>query len=276
MSTSLLLDQHPLSPYAQKVRILLREKGLAFECRTPDGLGSGADNPDFVQRNPRFEVPALTHNGATIFDSTIILEYIEECFPTPPMMPAGAVAKARMRMIEEVCDTHYEAINWGLGELRFFGRGDEGMRQTLYAVAVEQVGQMHAWLQTLLGDESWLSGASFGWGDLCALPYVTMSSMFGLPPAAGSRLEAWLERGMKRASVAETVAEALAVIPIMETRTEAVKLGGFKRHYRDHRLEWMIRSGGLQVVLDGLANDNIRFTDLARFAAWKEEPSTGS
>jgi hypothetical protein len=36
----------------------------------------------------------------------------------------------------------------------------------------------------------------------------------------------------------------------------------------------MIRSGGLQVVLDGLASDNIRFTDLARFASWKGEPST--
>ena len=274
MNALLLLDQHPLSPYAQKVRILLREKGLSFECRTPDGLGSGVDNPEFVQLNPRFEVPALTHNGATIFDSTIILEYLEECFPSPPMMPVSPLARARMRMIEEVCDTHYEAINWGLGELRFFGRGGDSLGPDLYAAAVEQVGQMHAWLQTLLGNEPWLTGASFGWGDLCALPYVTMSRMFGIPPPAGSRLEAWLERSMKRASVAQTVEEALAVIPIMETRAQAVKLGGFKRHYRDHRLEWMIRSGGLQVVLDGLASDNIRFTDLARFAVWKGEPST--
>jgi len=33
-----------------------------------------------------------------------------------------------------------------------------------------------------------------------------------------------------------------------------------KREYRDHRLEWMIRSGGIEVVLDGLAKDNIRFS----------------
>jgi len=38
-----------------------------------------------------------------------------------------------------------------------------------------------------------------------------------------------------------------------------IKTGAFKRQYRDHRLEWMIRSGGLQVVLDGLKQDNIRF-----------------
>jgi hypothetical protein len=36
--------------------------------------------------------------------------------------------------------------------------------------------------------------------------------------------------------------------------------GLFKREYRDYRLEWMIKSGGLEVVLDGLAKDNIRFT----------------
>ncbi len=39
----------------------------------------------------------------------------------------------------------------------------------------------------------------------------------------------------------------------------AVQSGLFKREYRDHRLEWMIRSGGIDVVLEGLRNDNIGF-----------------
>ena len=78
--TPILLNEHPLSPYAQKIRILLREKGLAFEYQTPDAIGSGGDNPTLAQLNPRFEVPSLTHDGITIFDSTIILEYLEERF----------------------------------------------------------------------------------------------------------------------------------------------------------------------------------------------------
>jgi glutathione S-transferase/RNA polymerase-associated protein len=41
---------------------------------------------------------------------------------------------------------------------------------------------------------------------------------------------------------------------------ELVAKGLFKREYRDHRLEWMIKSGGLQVVLEGLERQNIRFT----------------
>ena len=41
----------------------------------------------------------------------------------------------------------------------------------------------------------------------------------------------------------------------------AVKSGLFKREYRDHRLEWMIRSGGLDVVLEGIKDNNIRFSN---------------
>ena len=41
---------------------------------------------------------------------------------------------------------------------------------------------------------------------------------------------------------------------------QLIASGQFKREYRDHRLEWMIKTGGLQVVLDGLAKDNIRFS----------------
>lgn len=266
MPSPIVLYEHPLSPYAQKIRILLREKGLAFTATTPDAIGTGGDNPTLAQLNPRFEVPSLSHDGNTIFDSTIILEYLEETFPEPAMMPSAPPERARMRMIEEVCDTHWEAINWGLGEVRFFGRGGAELGPTLRAAGVEQAGHMHAWLDHLLGEREWLTGPSFGWGDLSALPYVTMTSMFGIEPPVGSRLADWLARGRARPSVAATVEEALATIPAMENVAQWLNAGVFKRQFRDHRLEWMIRSGGMQVVLDGLKADNIRFTDLSRFA----------
>jgi glutathione S-transferase len=260
MTDSIVLYEHPLSPYAQKIRILLREKGLPFEARMP-----GAGDPALGQVSPRLEVPALAHDGHVLFDSTIILEYLEETFPDPPMMPAAPVERARARTIEEVCDTHWEAINWGLGEIRFFRRGGDAVGPTLRAAAEEQVGHMHAWLGALLGGAEWLAGDRFGWGDLAALPYVTMSSMFGCEPPAGSALAAWLARGRARPSVAKTVDEALETIPGMEGLAQVLAAGAFKRQFRDHRLEWMIRSGGLQVVLDGLAADDIRFTDLSGF-----------
>jgi glutathione S-transferase/RNA polymerase-associated protein len=56
---TIALYEHPLSPYAQKIRILLREKNLPFESRLPRRLGRGADNPELAELNPRLEVPAL-------------------------------------------------------------------------------------------------------------------------------------------------------------------------------------------------------------------------
>jgi hypothetical protein len=126
---------------------------------------------------------------------------------------------------------------------------------------------MHAWLEAQLDGRDWLNGEGFGWGDLAAVSYVTMSSMFGTDPDPGSALGRWLERARARPSVAHTVEEALATIPFMETLSDLVSSGAFVRHYRDHRLEWMVRSGGLQVVVEGLADHTIRFTDTARFSA---------
>ena len=53
------LYDHPLSPYAQKVKIALREKGLAYEAPMPGGLGAGGAQGAFVEASPRAEVPAL-------------------------------------------------------------------------------------------------------------------------------------------------------------------------------------------------------------------------
>ena len=50
----------------------------------------------------------------------------------------------------------------------------------------------------------------------------------------------------------------------MNAVADAVKGGTFKREYRDHRLEWMIRSGGLDVVIEGLRAENIRFSNELR------------
>ena len=90
----MLLYEHPLSSYAQKVKIALREKGLKFDVETPQGLGSGKSTGPFADSSPRMEVPALIDGDARIFDSTIILEYIEDKWPTPALLPViGRVAK---------------------------------------------------------------------------------------------------------------------------------------------------------------------------------------
>ncbi len=256
------LYDHPLSPYAQKVKISLREKGVEFEASLPGGLGAGGAAGEFLQANPRAEVPALVDGDVAIFDSTIILEYIEDRWPTPPMLPPTPAERARVRMLEEVMDTHYEAINWGISELRWFRRAEGDQAAMLEETAGRQTQGFFAWLERQLGDRQWFNGDAFGWGDLCVVPYVNGSTGHGHAPPAGSKLADWLARANARPSVAAARDEAAdsARGSAMPNVAELVEKGLFKREYRDHRLEWMIKSGGVDVVLRGLKRDNIRFT----------------
>ncbi|MBL6750308.1 MAG: glutathione S-transferase family protein [Nevskia sp.] len=257
----MILFEHPLSPYAQKVKIALREKGLPFELRLPDGLGSGSGyQADFTGSSPRAEVPALIDGGVRVFDSTIILEYLEDKWPEPALLPDDPAGRARARMIEDAMDTHYEAINWGLIELQFMGRAKGALAEQLAATAARQAAAWHRWLGGQLGDAPWFGGERFGWADLSVIPYLNGSVSFGIPPAPGSKLAQWLARANARPAVAQTAREAADSIPTLVGLDQLIAQGLFKREYRDHRLEWMIKSGGLQVVLDGLAQDNIRFT----------------
>ncbi|MGE4341381.1 MAG: glutathione S-transferase family protein [Pigmentiphaga sp.] len=261
----IVLIEHPRSPYAQKVRILLREKGLSFTTELPAGLGSGVLNDELRRLNPRLEVPMLRVGDARLFDSSIILAFLEETYPAPALMPAEPAARARARMIEEVCDTHWEAMNWGLGEVDLWHRGGETLGPVLHAAAERDAHALYRWLGQQLGDAAWLSGDRFGWADVCAAPFIATTVRFGLCPEPGSNVAKWFDRVKTRPAVRDTIAEAAALHHVMPELVTAMENGAFKRQYRDHRLEWMIRAGGMQVVLDGLAKNNIRFTDLGLF-----------
>ncbi len=254
------LFEHPLSPYAQKVKIALREKGVPFSAALPDGLGAGASGGDFAKANPRGEVPVLIEGETHIFDSTIILEYVENRFPEPALLPASAGERARVRMLEEVMDTHYEPLNWAVAEINWFGRATGAKADELKATVARQTAGFVAWLSGQLGDRPWFNGEAFGWGDLCVVPFVAASAGFGNGPATGSSLAGWLERAVARPSVAETLSEATGFDIGATNIAGLLAQGLFRREYRDHRLEWMIKSGGVQIVLDGLAANNIRFT----------------
>ena len=253
------LYEHPLSPYAQKIKIALREKGVDFELALPGGLGAGGAAGEFVAANPRAEVPVLIDGETAVFDSTIILEYVEDRWPTPALLPASAAERARVRMIEEIMDTHFEAINWAMGEINWFQRATGELAQTLSANAARQTQGFFSWLERQLGERAWFNGETFGWGDLSVAPYVGTAISVGHAPAAGSKLAAWVERAFARPAVAQTIKESRAFNRGDVDVADLVARGLFKREYRDHRLEWMIKSGGVEVVLKGLEAGNIRF-----------------
>ncbi|HYL59921.1 MAG TPA: glutathione S-transferase family protein [Candidatus Acidoferrales bacterium] len=252
------LYEHPFSPYVQKVKIALYEKNVPFEVEIPNAF-SGAPT-DFANTNPRLEVPALVDDGFAIFDSTIILDYIEEKWPAPAMLPASPRERARVRMIEDVCDTYYEAINWGLMEIRAWKRVTGDLAKQIERRAAAQTSAVHSWLERELGSASYFNGASFGYGDLSVYPHVNGSVVSEHGPKAGSKLAAWLARAEERPSVRKTIEATRQFAGSMDALPQALASGTFTRQYRDHRLEWMMRSGGVEVVLDGLKKKTIRFS----------------
>ena len=255
----MLLYEHPGSPYAQKIKIALREKGVAFEVELPATLGTGRTDDPFGATNPRAEVPVLVDGEISIFDSTIIMEYIEERWPDPPLLPRTPEARAAARTTEDVCDTQYEAVNWGLGEMRWFRRATGALAETLRAAAIQQTNVLQDWLAARLGTDLWFGGATFGWADAAVAPMVNGSVYYGLGPPPGSPLANWFQRLRERPSVATTFAEFEASRAGMAALVDLYAASGRQREYRDHRLEWMVKSGGIEVVLAGLRDGNIRF-----------------
>lgn len=256
----MLLYEHPLSSYAQKVKIALREKGLDFTAELPEDFGTGRRDGPFAEANPRAEVPVLVDGDVTLFESTVILEYVEERWPEPPLLPRDPAARARARLTEEVCDTQYEAVNWGFGEVLWFRRATGDLADQLKARAAHQSAEIQAWLTERLGAADWFGGDRFGWADAAAAPMVNRSVHYGLGPDEGSPLARWHARVAERPSVAATFAEFDAAAARMAAASGHYTTGGRRREYRDHRLEWMVRSGGVEVVLAGLRDGNIRFS----------------
>jgi glutathione S-transferase len=258
----IILYEHPLSPYAQKCKIALGEKGIAFEAKVPQAFGTGATGDQgFIAQNPRHEVPALVDGDLRIFDSTIILEYLEDKWPEPPLLPKDPAERARLRMLEDVMDTQYEAINWGIMEILGFRRASGALREQLLGRAAEQTAKLQGWLEHKLDGRAWFSGERFGWGDAAVAPHINISVDNGHPPKAGSRLADWLARANARPSVAACQDAARAILNLKLDFSRVLESGMFRRQYRDHRLEWMMRSGGLPIVLEGLEKKTIRFSN---------------
>ncbi|MBI1394888.1 MAG: glutathione S-transferase family protein [Betaproteobacteria bacterium] len=259
------LYQHPMSAYVMKVRIALAEKGLAYEAVLPSGLADGTTAGEFVEASPRAEIPALVDDdGTEVFDSTIILEYIEDKWPEPPLLPRAPAARARCRMIEDVMDTHYEPNNWGTMEVVKARRATGELADRLVEFGRRNIAQLQEWLDAQLGEHDWFTGEQFGWADLSVVPCVARSTVaygYGIERPG---LRTWFDRVMARPSVRKAVdemAQAYAALPDLPQLIAERKL---KRQYRDHRLEWMIAGGGLSVVADGVADGTIRFSRLPR------------
>src|SRR5262250_1630346 len=97
----------PLSLFSRKVEIALREKGLAFDREMvafTQAKGYQPKHPAVLAANPKRQVPVLIDGDLTLFDSTLIFEYLEDAYPATPLFPREAKDRARCRLLELTAD----------------------------------------------------------------------------------------------------------------------------------------------------------------------------
>jgi RNA polymerase-associated protein len=93
--------------HCHRVRIVLAEKGINFEALEVD-----ASNPpeDLLELNPYGVVPTLVDRDLVLYDSQVIMEYLDERFPHPPLMPVDPVSRAQSRMTLRRIQKDWDAL----------------------------------------------------------------------------------------------------------------------------------------------------------------------
>ena len=105
---NLVLHTYWRSSAAWRVRTVLGLKGLAWDAVPHDLRINAQQAPDYIACNPQGLVPALEIDGAVLTQSLAIIEYLEERFPQPPVLPVDPLERARVRAfaLAIACDIH--------------------------------------------------------------------------------------------------------------------------------------------------------------------------
>lgn len=168
--------------------------------------------PDFLRYSPRPQVPVRVEREdaaeTVVFKSRIIQEYLDDRFPRHPLLPKSPAARA----LEDICDTYFDAITWGLIEIRFFGRAPGELAAQLAARAAEQLQQLYGFLTRYLGAGDFFHETQFGSAELAVFRFMACAELHGPQPTPGSQLAAWFQRVRARDSDHKTLAAAQAVL----------------------------------------------------------------
>lgn len=188
----------PGCPFVQRATVLLLEKKVVFEVKVIDPR----NKPDwFLKISPFARVPVLVADGTPIFESSAIIEYLEETHPDPPLYPKDPILRARDR-------------GWlsGAPEELYKPLGTMVMQPDQAAAAKALLDTRLRRLDEELGDHEWLSfsGTRFGMADVATVPCISRLPIYervGLysPPTGLQRLDAWRERLCARESVARSL-----------------------------------------------------------------------
>jgi glutathione S-transferase len=175
-------------PYCARVRILLAEKGVEVDVVEIDL----SDRPAWLyEKNVTGRVPVLEEDGRPLPESAVIMEFLEERYPEPPLLPPDPADRAYVRLLlfrdHDLTDPYYA-----------FRRGEEG--------AAEQLDAALAGVDAVLGERPYLAGAEYGLADIAYVPWLLRArDMLGVGLDGFPSLLDWLARLEERPAVAGEV-----------------------------------------------------------------------
>ena len=220
------------STCSQKVRLVLHEKGLEFTDHRLKLFAGDQLTDAYLKINPNGVVPALVHDGVTIIESSVIVEYLDEVFAEVKLSPGDPPGRARMRIWQRFIDEvptpavrypsynqafvkHYSEMSEEKFEriaaakpLRkhFFRKfAGTGFGQETLDEAEERVSFTVARMDASLADGPWLVGDRITLADFCLFPLIDRADDLGLGAlwAARPAVIDWCERMRARPSYAK-------------------------------------------------------------------------
>lgn len=225
---------------AIKARLTLAEKGLDWEGELLTLQGDQFD-PAYMQLNPNAVVPTLVHDGNVIVESTVVMHYLNDAFPAPPLMPEGALARARVHATTKMMDeyvhnsctvlTFATAYRERLASLSPEDRraelakspsrqrteaklqvAEHGLDAPLVVEAVRNHEKLLNWIEERTGEGPWIAGDTYSLADIAATPYLwrldclRLSAMWDRRPGVA----AWFDRVRARPSFDTAITEHLS------------------------------------------------------------------
>ncbi|RUU26864.1 MULTISPECIES: maleylacetoacetate isomerase [unclassified Mesorhizobium] len=182
--SDLVLHNYYRSSTSYRVRIALEMKGLTYQY-VPHHLRHGEHlEPAYLSVNPQGLVPALIlGDGTLLTQSLAIIEFLNETWPEPPLLPQDALGRARVRMLAQMiaCDIHPVNNLRVLTSLRtLFGAGDEDVANWFRHWVNEGFQPLEKILASSSETGTFCHDDTPGLADICLVAQVTSNARFGV------------------------------------------------------------------------------------------------
>lgn len=204
----------PLSPFAARVRLSIYRKGLNIEIVPPPEGGIKGDA--YLALNPMGQVPTLVmESGFTIPESATILEYLEDVFPSPSLLPNNVDDLARVRLFLRLPDFHIRPSIFVLRGMRDPANRNEEVVKTQF----EAIDRGLSYIDRYINGDVWAVGDRPSIGDCALVPILNIVSYIGSSFGQSDliekhkKLSAYWQAAKSDEINARVIAEQLAAIP---------------------------------------------------------------